>query len=131
MEEDGVFGEPALRAWKQAEGLWDAFGDRTIPTVNGIVHLNEFEHLENESQRLRHELDALAPGLRAKMEDKRRLALPEKLQAALRLDLGKRSPEQSELAADAESQVEVDNMALARQIEDPNRPKASHLGKTG
>lgn len=89
---DGVFGERALRSWREAAGEWFepedntdsyVYGDLEIPTSWGFdISLNDLEPLRAENESLRAKLDELAPGVRESLTGKRRAELsPEQLDA--------------------------------------------------
>ncbi len=127
LEEEGIFGEVAGRAWKDAAQQWHAYGDREIrETLRGThtLRLNDFDRLAVESQRLREELHSLAPGVRARISDERRKGLPENLRKALDIDPLRRSPKQWELAERAEAALVVTNQDVAKRVEGANREKA-------
>ena len=59
IEKEGFFGD-AAKAWAEAERDWIAFGDRDILMSKGIiVRLNTLAELEEESKRLREELNKM------------------------------------------------------------------------
>ncbi|MCA9222492.1 MAG: hypothetical protein KDA71_19330, partial [Planctomycetales bacterium] len=89
---DGVFGERALRSWREAAGEWFepednadgyVYGDLEIPTSWGFdISLNDLEPLKAENEALRAKLDELAPGVRESQIGTRRAELsPEQLDA--------------------------------------------------
>ncbi len=83
IEAEGILDEKAEYAWKQSGEEWRAYGDRQVPTSQGlIISLNDQEAKEAETQRLNDQLDELAPGVRDLLRDARLKSLtPEELSA--------------------------------------------------
>lgn len=132
---DGVFGERAIRSWRQAAGEWFeaeeqqeavVYGDLEIPTSWGFnIHLNDLEPLLEENESLKAQLDELAPGVREGLLEKRRAALSPEQREALDTPeelIGELYPVKRE--AEAATQIEPleiadaagENAAEARQI---------------
>jgi hypothetical protein len=65
IEEEGILGETAQRAWREADAKWKEFGLMEIPTSWGhaIVMLN-LDSIREEVEAARNRLDELAPGVR-------------------------------------------------------------------
>ena len=67
LMEEGVFGEKAKKAWRDASDDWLQYGNRDIPTPDGVfIHLGDIERLNKEYAKLVDELDKLAGGAREK-----------------------------------------------------------------
>lgn len=70
IEEEGIFGETAKRAWREGARLWKEYGDREMPSTDDfLIRLTDETKWQLEAARLRNELDALSPGIEAKMKD--------------------------------------------------------------
>ncbi len=79
LEKDGIFGQKAPRAWKDAENEWHAFGEQAIDTSWDIaLQLNRREALIDSAEEKKDRLDALAPGVRAEIEGELRKKLAPK-----------------------------------------------------
>ncbi len=60
IEQEGVFGEAAAKAWAEAERQWNAYGDRNIPMGRDrVVCFNKLDELKKEAKRLRKELNRM------------------------------------------------------------------------
>ncbi len=125
IEEDGFF-DKARRGWIKAQEEWEAFGRLPIEHSTGVVlHLGDEEKLTEEVNKLRGELDALAPGLRDKILAEKKAALtPEEL-AAVDLPYEKRTPAQMELAYKVQPALEITDRQLAERIgtDDPAKKR--------
>ncbi len=92
IAEEGILGETAMRAWREAEGGWEEFGRRQIPTSWGHpVRLAEYEQINQDIENLVQQLDQLLPGQRERLEQ-------EKLDSL--------TPDQRHVLAMAETQIE-------------------------
>ena len=68
IEEDGFF-DKARRGWIKAQEEWEKFGQLPIEHSTGVVlRLGDEEKLTAEVKKLQAELDAMAPGLRDKID---------------------------------------------------------------
>ena len=68
IESEGILDEKAEYAWKQSIDEWKDYGDRQVPTSEGlIIQLNAKEAKQSEVERLTRELDKLLPGVRDKL----------------------------------------------------------------
>jgi hypothetical protein len=131
LERDGVFGEVAKAAWVTAARDWRAYGDQDIVTTYQdektlqpiVIQLNRQESHEEAARKLVGQLDALQPGLRAKIQADKRKTLTPAQREALDTPAEKRSGKQIELAAQAQQAVEVTDNEVARKIADPKKKK--------
>ncbi|QDT72415.1 hypothetical protein [Lacipirellula limnantheis] len=70
IEEEGIFGETAKRAWREGARLWKEYGEREMKSTDDfMIRLVDENKWKLESARLRNELDALDPGIEAKMKE--------------------------------------------------------------
>ncbi len=76
-------GEKTRNAWRRAGESWKKFGSLDIPTSWGhTVRLNSLDQFRREEDQMRAKLEAMSPGLREKIREKRRATLtPEELKA--------------------------------------------------
>ena len=84
LEEDGIFGEVAKRAWVGAANAWRDYGDKDIVTSYVdektlepiVIQLNQQESHEQAAKKSVRQLDALQPGLHQKLVAEKRKTLP-------------------------------------------------------
>ena len=129
LEKDGTFGEVARNAWRTAGRDWHDFGNRELlSTLDGRpYHLNDREMHKEAVKKLLAQLDALQPGLRAKMlEEKRAKLTPEQVKA-LATPIGKRTTKQHQLVGQAEDKLKVTHKEVAMRMEGPKHTKALKL----
>jgi hypothetical protein len=70
IEEEGIFGETAKRAWREGARLWKEYGEREMPSTEDFtIRLVDETKWKLEAARLRNELDALSPGIEEKMKE--------------------------------------------------------------
>lgn len=83
VTKDYTPGEKTRNAWRRAGEEWDKFGSMDVPTSWGhTVRLNTLEQYREKEQTWRAKLEALDPGLRERLREKRRDTLtPEELAA--------------------------------------------------
>jgi hypothetical protein len=130
IETEGTFGEVARRSWKTAADEWYQYGSLPIPSSFGMnLFLNNQEKEEELAKKLTAELDAIQPGLRDEMRKKKREQLTDKQLAAYETPAEKRSPQENQLAAEAEERLKVTNEEVARRISGPKRAQAKKLAE--
>ena len=70
IEEEGIFGETAKRAWRDGARLWKEYGEREMKSTDDFtIRLIDEDMWRNTAAKLRGELDALSPGIEAKMKE--------------------------------------------------------------
>ncbi len=130
IETEGTFGEVARRAWKTAADEWFRFGSSPVPSSYGMdLYLNDEEKDEELGKKLVAELDALQPGLRAEIREKKRRQLTPEQLAAYETPAEKRTSDQNLLAYEAEERMRVTHEDVARQIKGPQHAKAKKLAE--
>ncbi len=130
MEQDGVFGERARRAWQQAAEQWRDFGDHPLPTTAGpTIRLNELPEYSETARRLGAKLDDLAPGLREEISEQRTKAIPPAMLRAWKKEATERNLSERELAARVETWLKITNVDIAEKVEPPHRAEARRLAK--
>ncbi len=130
IETEGTFGEVARRAWKTAADEWFKYGSNPIPSTYGVtIYLNDQEKEEEQAKKLVAELDALQPGLRDEIREKKRRQLTKEQLAAYETPSEKRSSEQHQLAFEAEERMGVTHEDVARQIKGAQHAKAKKLAE--
>lgn len=84
IEEEGVHGQTAQRAWEEARRAWEEFGKRPIPTSYGyVIRLGERDKVKEETTRLRKLFDEMTPGIREQVRKDKIAKLPQEQQDAL------------------------------------------------
>ena len=138
LETDGTFGEVAKRAWARAAKDWKQYSEEEIPTSFRrqdhpdepiMIRLGDLESEEKTTRELTAKLDALDPGLRAKLVAEKCATLTESQRKALDTPLEKRTPKQLQLAAEAAPVVDVTYNEVARKVPGPKRKEALELAK--
>lgn len=131
IEEEGTFGKVAQDAWKKAGELWQQFGALEIPTSGGekTIRLNDKEGLEQFAAEKIAQLDAMQPGLREEIIERKRNDLPAEQREALETSEDERTQEQWTLAAEAEQLIKVSHEEVARNLPRAQRAEALKLAK--
>jgi len=131
VEEDGTFGRVARGAWEEASRQWHRFGALDIPTSVGekTIRLNDKEGWEKLAADKIEQLDALQPGLREEIIERKRNDLPAEQRDALETPEDKRTQEQWTLAAEAEQLIKVSHEEVARNLPRAQRARALKLAK--
>lgn len=128
LEEDGTFEEKAKQAWVEATERWDAYGNRELPTTDGFtVRLNDYELLSEKAEKLRQELDALAPGLRDEIYAEKKGELAAADRELLEMPPAARSQEEAYKAFGIENQLRVTNQELAQRVKGASAEQAKKL----
>ncbi len=142
IEKDGHFGERARTAWQMAAETWygagrdpsqlqdvkQVYGNRLIPTSAGFdIRLNDGEEVEQRTKVATEELDALAPGARAKLVAAKKAALSAGVREILDMPEDKLTPEQHQLKYTALEQMAVRHEEVARTVSGPQRVRALQL----
>jgi uncharacterized low-complexity protein len=108
MQKDGRFFEAPRLAWQRAEGLWDDFGRRELPTSAGFnIHLNDQERVDERIAAAQKELEEICPGAKEKIIAAKTAALPAEKKAALEKPADKRTEAESMLVYEASTETEV------------------------
>jgi len=70
IETEGVFGQLAKRAWQEGAKLWREYGEREMPSTEEFtIRLLDLKKWQDEEKQLRAELEAMSPGLEAKIKE--------------------------------------------------------------
>ncbi|MGA2796465.1 MAG: hypothetical protein ABSE63_02690 [Thermoguttaceae bacterium] len=130
IETEGTYGEVARRAWKTAGDEWFQYGSIPIPSTYGVdVYLNDKEKEDEIAKKLVAQLDALQPGLRDEIREKKHRQLTDEQRAAYDTPLEKRTLEQQQLTYEAEERMRVTHEDVARQIKGAQHAKAKKLAE--
>jgi hypothetical protein len=126
IEEEGILGELAQRAWSQAETAWAKFGQRPIPTSWGHnVLLGDYQKVNDELLRMRERLEELAPGVRERLRQEKIEKLTPEQRAALQAAAV--TEENYEDYFKAIELTEVSNEEVGREAPEEDREKAVKL----
>ncbi len=116
IEEEGYF-EKARRAWMKSAEEWRQFGNTFIEHSTGVkLQLGSQPRLEKEVADLRAKLDAMSPGVRAKLADEKRAALTTEERKILDTPKDKLTPEEAEKRYRLEPRLEVSDREIAERI---------------
>lgn len=128
LQDDGVFEEKGRLAWTDADERWTQYGLRDMPTSdNLIVHLAEYEAVEERRAKTVEQLDALEPDLRDRLTAEKRNKLSEEEQAALNSPPASRSDQEHQLAFTASMSMVVPHGELAERVDPDKREEARKL----
>jgi len=129
LEKDGVFGEKARVAWREAAREWvEEFGSRELPAGKGdLIRLNDQELHWATIQRLIGEVDKLAPGVRQSIEEGKMRLLTDEQKEALATPVDQLTPQQSELLRAVAPSLQVTATEVARRVTGPDRKKAIEM----
>ena len=128
LEEDGVFEEKAKQAWIEANERWDGYGNRELPTTEGLmVRLNDYELYSKKAEDERAELDTLAPGLRDEIYEEKKAKLSTADLEALNLPPEARSEEEFYQAMNVQRRLQVTNQELVARIKGAGAEQAKKL----
>lgn len=131
LERDGIFGQKARDAWKQAIVEWKRFGDREFPTEQGFpIRFNELKDLEDRLAAATQELERLAPGVREQIKAEKRAKLAAESRQALDLLKESRTSIQERLAREAEGAVQATDAEVAQRVDSAHRDQARQLAAT-
>lgn len=130
IESEGVFGERAAQAWKNAGEAWREYGQQDLSTTDGvIIQLGEQERHQKDADEWAAQLDALCPGVRDAIAAEKRAALSDEERAAIDAPLSERTAKQYEIAAKALMKLEVTHQEVAERARPARRDEAKALAE--
>lgn len=130
LETDGIFGEVAKRAWRNAAAAWEAYSRVDIPSgADTIIRLGDRDSLAESLKRHTAELEALQPGLKDKIRQEKLARLTGPQREALAVPFDKRAGDQYALAAEAEERTLVRPAEVAARISGAAQKKALQLAR--
>jgi hypothetical protein len=128
LENEGIFGERAQRAWRRASADWAEFAARELRAYEeGTVRLADKERHERLAKESVAALEKLAPGVRERIHDERWAGLSAAQRAAYELPAEKRKPKEQELALAAMADLIITHEMVAKQVKGPQRAEALRL----
>ncbi len=108
--------------WSVAEADLRAFADRQFAADDGTLYrISEYAEVAPQQKAKLAELEAFSPGLRDKLREQKYAKLTEEQRAAVRLDPQVRNDQQNRLAIEAEQRMYVDDLELARNVDEAKR----------
>ena len=116
IEEEGNFdlGQPA---WVKSEEEWVEFGEYPIQHSTGVIlYLGREAEVADSVERLQQELDDLRPEAREDLLDQRREQLSDAEREALDIEPAARTPQQAEVAFQAEGKLLISDGDIAAEI---------------
>jgi len=130
IETEGVFGDKARISWQKGAKLWHEYGNRELKSSRGFyIRLAGLDRLESDSQDLEKELDAIAPGLREDLLERRKAAMTPEQRELLSDSMADLTSEQQSAFFEAQRQLEVSWQDLADQIASDTPEQAARVRK--
>ena len=128
IEEEGILGQVAQRAWGKAGVWWEKYGQRPIPTSWGHnILLGDYDIANDEVEGLREELEEQAPGLMDLIREEKVAKLSDEERAALDIPDEELTEDNYQLSYDARMKVAVSYEEVAERAPGENRDKATAL----
>lgn len=125
LEEDGVFGDAAKRAWERAATEWRDYSKRDLASSWGYaIHLYDLEDYRNQIKNLQEKLEELLPGQFDEIKQEKLAKLPPDVRKAVEKKPADRTPEESQVAMNAEGQTKVTWEEVALRAPAAKRLKA-------
>jgi hypothetical protein len=117
IQEEGVLLNLWKSAWQEGARLWTEYGDRKMRSTTGLeISLGEQETLEAKGQDLSAQLDALSPGLLAKMRAEVEASLTPHQKKMLASPPLEPTEEESKLQMAASDAMDITPMEIADRI---------------
>lgn len=117
IETEGVFGQQAKRAWQEGGKLWNEYGTREMPSTDEyMIRLVDLEKWQDVEKKLRNELDAMSPGLEAKMKEDAVASFSPEQQAIFESPPASPNPDESKLQTEVMDATDITLEELAGRI---------------
>ncbi len=131
IEKEGQFAK-GQRAWAQGGDEWRQFGHRPIPHSFGpLLRLGEEEHLKQEVDKLRTELEQMSPGLREKLVAEKRQGLSDDERVLVDMPLSDVPSDRSSERYSLMSKIDVTDQDVAERIAREQPGQAQEVQKLG
>lgn len=125
LEAEGVFGEKARSAWRQAAADWTELGRREFPSEHGFFYrIEDLDRAQDDLDAALKRLEAFAPGLRDRLLEEKQAKLTDEERRALALDSADRSVSEARLAYEAGQKSQVTDFDVADNVTAADRTKA-------
>ncbi len=119
IEDEGVLGETAMRAWRHGSEGWAEYGQRQIPTSWGHnIRLADYERTNDEAEAMIRTLDEMLPGLRDQIKQEKRDRLTPEQRAAMDTPMEELTDDDYELWTEAMRQTQVTHREVAERAAD-------------
>lgn len=116
--------------WSVAEAEMLEFGKRPFVADDGTLYrLGESEAAERTRKEWFDKLEAIEPGLRERLREKKRATLTDAEKSALKVDAKVRNEQQARLAVDAENKLRVSDDEVADNVAEAKRAEAREIAK--
>ena len=128
LEDDGYLDAEAQQAFAAAHAALIKLGNRDLATQFGFnVRLNQFSEFQQDLQKLRDKMDALAPELRQELIDARFAGLSKAQQDAYNMEVGLRSEYHRQLANEAAQALIIPEIEIAESMPEAVRNQARRI----
>ena len=128
LEDDGYLDAEAQQAFAAAHAALIKLGNRDLATQFGFnVRLNQFSEFQQNLQKLRDKMDALAPELRQELIDARFAGLSKPQQDAYNMEVGLRSEYHRQLANEAAQALIITEIEIAESMPEAVRNQARRI----
>ncbi|MEE2844649.1 MAG: hypothetical protein VX761_09100 [Planctomycetota bacterium] len=128
LEDDGYLDAEAQQAFAAAHAALIKLGNRDLATQFGFnVRLNQFSEFQQDLQKLRGKMDALAPELRQELIDARFAGLSKPQQDAYNMEVGLRSEYHRQLANEAAQALIIPEIEVAESMPEAVRNQARRI----
>lgn len=128
LEDDGYLDTDAQTAFAAAHAALIKLGNRDLATQFGFnVRLNQFGEFQQNLQRLKDKMDALAPELRQELIDARFAGLSKPQQDAYNMEVGLRSEYHRQLANEAMQALIITEIEIAEAMPEAVRDQARRI----
>jgi len=128
LEDDGYLDAEAQQAFAAAHAALIKLGNRDLATQFGFnVRLNQFSEFQQDLQKLRDKMDALAPELRQELIDARFARLSNPQQDAYNMEVGLRSEYHRQLANEAAQALIITEIEIAESMPEAVRNQARRI----
>ncbi|MCH5374700.1 MAG: hypothetical protein JJ992_12050, partial [Planctomycetes bacterium] len=128
IEDEGVLGETAMRAWHNGAEGWALYGQRQIPTSWGHnVRLADYDQISAEIDAMVKKLDDMVPGAREKIKQEKIDSLTPELRAAYEVPDDELTDDNYEAHYEAARKINVTHAEVAERAEESQKEKAVKL----
>jgi hypothetical protein len=128
LEDDGYLDAEAQQAFAAAHAALIKLGNRDLATQFGFnVRLNQFGEFQQDLQKIRDKMDALAPELRQELIAARFAGLSKPQQDAYNMEVELRSDYHHQLAREAFLVLQVSELEIAEAMPDAIRNQARRI----
>lgn len=125
IEDEGILGQVAQRAWADGGRAWAEYGRLPITTSWGHnIRLGDYKQTQDEITRLRKKLDEMAAGVREKLLQEKLAKLPQEMRAALDIPDTEWSEATNALKGQARARTQISHEEVAQRAPQDVRDSA-------